>query len=142
MIMTTIVEPAARAMARPERAAYLREHGWRHRIECGGAQSWEPPGTAPHEASFTLAGAIREQLLREHQAGLPHIRGIPVVPSKRAEAWPDARGDLIWHWVIDCPYCGKEHTHSPSPGHRVSHCQHPRSGPGYYIEHPAGDDAW
>jgi hypothetical protein len=28
--------------------------------------------------------------------------------------------------VIDCPYCGKEHTHSRTDlGHRMAHCREP-----------------
>jgi len=25
-------------------------------------------------------------------------------------------------WVFRCPYCKRDHTHSPEPGHRVAHC--------------------
>jgi hypothetical protein len=137
---STIVEPAARAMGKPERVAYLRSRGWRHRIECGGAQSWEPPGTAPHEASFTLAAAIRAQLICDYRASLPAVRGIPVVPVKRAGTWQG-----VTSWLIDCPYCGREHSHSAAPGHRVAHCGSGvlvtgDRGVGYYIEHPADDD--
>jgi 5-methylcytosine-specific restriction endonuclease McrA len=36
-----------------------------------------------------------------------------VVRAKRAE------GD---RWVVDCPYCGREHRHGAAAGDRVSHC--------------------
>lgn len=49
----------------------------------------------------------------------------PVVPIKRRTPSPDSTiSDLI---VIDCPYCGKEHTHGTlksvkEPGLRRPHC--------------------
>jgi hypothetical protein len=64
-----------------------------------------------------------------------------VVAHKREDTYGhDLSGQPVAHWVIDCPYCGKEHTHGAGPGHRASHCSRPGSGPGYFIEHPAWDD--
>jgi hypothetical protein len=141
--MTTTVEASARAMAKPQRIAYLRDHGW-HRISYRGAQSWLSPDPDGHRAWYTLAAAIREQLLRDHRAALPHIDGIPVVAHKREDTYGhDLSGQPVAHWVIDCPYCGEEHTHGAGPGHRVSHCRSRLGcGPGYFIERPAWDDAW
>jgi hypothetical protein len=61
------------------------------------------------------------------------IDGIPVVPLKREVGLGGDR-----RWVIDCPYCGREHTHGAAPGHRHSHCLR---GDGYIIEHLADDGA-
>jgi hypothetical protein len=133
--MTTI-EAAARAMTKPERAARLRACGWQ-RTDYGGVQSWRPPDPDEHHAWWTLAAAIREQLRRDRRAALPHINRIPVVPLKREVT---IGRDRVW--VIDCPYCGREHTHGAEPGHRVSHCRHHGSGPGYIIEHLADDEGW
>lgn len=38
-------------------------------------------------------------------------------------------------WTIDCPHCGREHTHGAGPGHVVAHC---RTGPnpGYVLTPP------
>jgi hypothetical protein len=128
-------EAAARAMTKPGRAAHLRDHGW-VRVGYSGAQSWRSPDPDEHSVSWTLAAAIREQLRREHRAALPQFAGLPVVPLKREEAWADARGNMIIDWVIDCPYCGREHFHGAVPGHRHSHCLR---GDGYVIEDPADD---
>jgi len=133
--MMTTVETDARALSKPERAARLRACGWQ-RVEYGGVQSWRPPGSDEHHAWWTLAAAIREQLRRDRRAALPHVGGIPVVPLKREVVMP--LGERVW--VIDCPYCGREHTHGAEAGHRVSHCRHAGSDPGYIIEHPADDD--
>ncbi len=139
----TTVEADARAMTKPERAAHLRACGWQH-VSYGGVQSWRPPGSDEHHAWCTLAAAIREQLRRDRRAALSHVGGIPVVPLKReVTIGRDPKtGDLVRTWIIDCPYCGREHTHGAEPGHRVSHCWHDGSDPGYIIEHPAGDDEW
>jgi hypothetical protein len=42
-------------------------------------------------------------------------------------------------WLIDCPYCGREHTHGGAPGHRVAHCgrRFDLDGLGYVITEPA-----
>jgi hypothetical protein len=133
--MKHTIEAAVRAMTRPERVAHLRAHSW-ERIGYSGAQAWRSPDPEEHATFYTLAAAIREQLRREHRAALPQFAGLPVVPLKREEAWADARGDMNNHWVIDCPYCGREHFHGPGPGHRESHCLR---GDGYVIEHPADD---
>ncbi len=137
--MMTATEAAARAMTKPERIAHLRDRGWQS-VSYGGVQSWRAPGPDEHQW-WTLAAAIREQLRRDRRAGLPHIGGIPVVPLKR-EVTFGPRRDLGRSWVIDCPYCGREHTHGAEPGHRVSHCRHAGSDPGYIIERPADDDEW
>lgn len=52
----------------------------------------------------------------------------PTVHAKRETTF-----DGIRTWVIDCPYCGCEHTHGANPGHRVAHCHgdHRRRNPGY-----------
>jgi hypothetical protein len=135
-VSTTIVESRARAMTKADRIAHLRGHHWQRM-----GQSWLSPGGSGQRALYTLAAAIREQLLRDYRAALPHIDGIPVVPRKTEEAFGHdlATGRPVNHWVIDCPYCGKEHTHGAGPGHRFSHCSHLGSDPGYFIEHPAGD---
>jgi 5-methylcytosine-specific restriction endonuclease McrA len=39
--------------------------------------------------------------------------GLPRVTAKREE---DDR------WVVDCPYCGREHQHGAEAGDRVAHC--------------------
>ena len=126
-------------MTRPERVTYLRSQGW-HRIGYTGAQTWKSPDPGEHYAHYTLAAAIREQLRRDRRAALPHIGGIPVIPHKREETYGRGLdGQPVTHWVIDCPWCGREHTHGAGPGHRVSHCLR---GDGYYIDHPAGDEDW
>jgi hypothetical protein len=51
----------------------------------------------------------------------------PTVTVKRIEHDPD---DGITTWVIDCPHCGREHTHGAGAGHRVAHCL---GGRGYYL---------
>jgi hypothetical protein len=35
-------------------------------------------------------------------------------------------------WLVDCPHCGKIHTHGGVPGHRVAHCPEGR-GVGYVL---------
>jgi hypothetical protein len=135
---STIVEPAARAMGKPERVAHLRSRGW-HRAGSQGVQSWRSPDPGDHGA-YTLAAAIRAQLICDYRATLPAVRGIPVVPVKRADTWQG-----VTSWLIDCPYCGREHSHSAAPGHRAPHCGSGvlvtgDRGGGYYIEHPADDD--
>jgi hypothetical protein len=130
---SSIVEASARAMPKPERVAHLRQRGW-HRIGYRGSQCWQSPDPAEHHTFYTLAAAIREQLRRDYRAALPHIDGIPVVPRKREETYGrDLSGQPVAHWIIDCPYCGREHTHGAGPGHRHSHCLR---GDGYFIEHP------
>ncbi len=136
----TPIEAAARAMTKPERAAHLRARGWQ-RTDYGGVQTWRSPDLDERATSYTLAAAIREQLRRDRRAGLPHVGGIPVVPLKR-EVTFGPRNDPSRSWVIDCPYCGREHTHGAEAGHRVSHCMHHGSGPGYVIERLADDEAW
>jgi hypothetical protein len=138
---TTTIEADARAMSKQDRIAHLRDCGW-HRVP-GLQAPWEPPG---ERRLYTLAAAIREQLLRDRRAVLPHVGDIPVVPLKReVNLGRDPQsGEPVLCWVIDCPYCGREHTHGAEPGHRVSHCWHHGSDPGYIIEHPAddGEDDW
>ena len=128
--MMTTVETDARTMTKPERAARLRACGWQ-RTGYGGAQSWRSPDPDEHATSYTLAAAIREQLRRDRRAALPHIGRIPIVPRKREVTMgrDPQTGDLVRVWVIDCPYCGREHTHGDEPGHRVSHCRHAGLGP-------------
>jgi hypothetical protein len=131
----TTIEAAVRAMARPERVAHLRARGW-HLIGYSGApQRWLSPDPQEHATFYTLAAAIREQVRRERRAALPSVNGAPVVPVKRRTT--DS-------WVIDCPYCGREHTHGAAPGHRAPHCHQRRPGSdrGYFIERPDGDEDW
>lgn len=35
--------------------------------------------------------------------------------------------------VVQCPYCGREHFHGWSEGHRVAHCDHDTDGWGYVL---------
>jgi hypothetical protein len=35
------------------------------------------------------------------------------------------RGGTVWTFL--CPHCRRRHTHSPEPGHRVAHCDDPKS---------------
>ena len=139
--MRSVIESDARAMSKPERVARLRDRGWQR---IGGAQPWRSPDPDEHATFYTLAAAIREQLRRDRRARLPHIDGIPIVPRKREVTMgrDPQTGELVRVWVIDCPYCGREHTHGAEPGHRVSHCRHHGSGLGYIIERPADDEEW
>lgn len=60
----------------------------------------------------------------------------PTVPIKRIETgdgWK--RGERVELWIIDCPFCGREHSHGASPGHRVSHCVE-KDNPGYVLARP------
>ncbi|WP_328488234.1 hypothetical protein [Streptomyces zaomyceticus] len=54
-----------------------------------------------------------------------------------------ARGAFGRFWVLvvlDCPFCGKQHSHGggdqlrPSYGHRAAHCANSRPGHGYWLE--------
>jgi hypothetical protein len=56
---------------------------------------------------------------------------IPKVKVKRIED----RGSYIEAWIIDCPYCGREHSHSAEPGERASHCHQED----YFLLAPAVD---
>jgi len=54
---------------------------------------------------------------------------LPTVAVRRIEI-----GDTdIVYWIIDCPYCGAEHSHDAAPRHRHSHCH---QGDGYVITGP------
>ncbi len=37
--------------------------------------------------------------------------------------------------IVECPFCGKDHTHGNKTGHRLAHCieQTPESNEGYII---------
>lgn len=48
----------------------------------------------------------------------------PTVTIKRAVTARE--GHTLW--IIDCPYCGREHTHGGAPGHRVAHCHNRSAG--------------
>lgn len=49
-----------------------------------------------------------------------------------------ARAAAYGTWVIECPYCGKRHTHGAKEGHRVAHCavDTPESVKGYILKAP------
>lgn len=64
-------------------------------------------------------------------------RTLPVVAVKRR--YPNSQAPGYELAVIDCPYCGKEHTHGGRAGdvggHRVSHCGPKHwDNPGYVID--------
>ena len=54
---------------------------------------------------------------------------LPVVAAKRELVAGSGRV-----WVIDCPYCGREHTHGAKRGHRMTHCGGSVSG--YIVSGP------
>lgn len=44
------------------------------------------------------------------------LRAAPRVISRMEDDW---RGT---HWVVACPFCGREHRHGPKAGLRLAHC--------------------
>ena len=122
--MSSTVEAAARAMAKPERAAHLRACGWQS-VSYGGVQSWRAPGSDGHRW-WTLAAAIREQLRRDRRR--TDCRTTAASRSCRASGQATRPRRRMG---IRLPRTrGREHTHSAEPGHRVSHCSHALD-PGY-----------
>ncbi len=59
----------------------------------------------------------------------------PHVTAPRRSPNPSFPG--YWLTFIDCPFCGREHIHGDSAGHRVAHCSGPGTAGGYVIDHPA-----
>lgn len=46
-------------------------------------------------------------------------------------------------WVIDCPFCDREHTHGAGSGNRAAHCLETRPGSGSYdLLEPDGTTQW
>lgn len=86
------------------------------------------------ETAIRDAAARKRRLFGKPRLAPPNIRGIPVVPPKREETWTVVGGQKVTSWVIDCPYCGQEHTHGAAPGHRRSHCSVPGSHRGYFMQ--------
>jgi hypothetical protein len=62
---------------------------------------------------------------------------LPRLPTRLVTHPPRRRGDTpARFYVFDCPWCGREHWHSPEPGHRLTHCHAPAAPREYVLLRP------
>ncbi|WP_435589788.1 hypothetical protein [Micromonospora aurantiaca (nom. illeg.)] len=74
----------------------------------------------------------RGRRIQETPGDVDHPPHVTVKTRLPNTTWPDHE-----IWVVDCPYCGREHLHGDGPGHRVADCfNHPDSDPGYIVDAP------
>lgn len=77
-----------------------------------------------------------KRVARSLAAYLARSRGCPsVLEQLGLETCPKVqiKKTTATHFVIDCPFCGKEHRHGKAYGHRVAHCGPSKNAGGYYI---------
>lgn len=83
----------------------------RYLCECGHTLDRHPACSSHCGCEEFVFDALMDDCGHIH--GECHCERLPVIRAKR---------EVDDRWVVDCPYCGNEHTHGAEAGDRVAHC--------------------